>query len=349
MLYPLQFEPVYKDYIWGGRNLASLGKTLPPEGNVAESWEVSCHKNGLSIIANGEYKGMSLSELIARLGRTVVGSALPQKDLDKFPLLVKFIDAQSNLSVQVHPDDAYANAKENGEYGKNEMWYIVSARPGARLIYDVVPGTTRERLAAAIAQNKAESCLQSVEVKPGDVFNIPAGIVHAIGSGIILAEIQQSSDITYRIYDYGRTGRELHIEKALDVIDFNSAGRKPKCKGLELDLGNGSVKRIVVANQYFCTEIYTVKGVIREIADGRKFFIYVFLKGSGTILWDGGVLPVRSGETVLIPAAMGKHTMNGDFTMLKTYVPDLQNDVLQPLKNAGWTTEQIYSDVAGLV
>lgn len=348
MLYPLKFEPVYKDYVWGGRNLATLGKVLPPEGIVAESWEVSCHDNGPSIIANGEYKGTPLPKLISLIGRAIIGTALPQKDVDKFPLLVKFIDAHNNLSVQVHPDDAYANAKENGEYGKNEMWYIINARPGATLVYDVTPGTTREKFATAMAENKVESCLQSVEVSAGDVLNIPAGLVHAIGEGIILAEVQQSSDTTYRVYDYGRTGRELHFEKALDVIDFASAGRRAKYKGLELGLGSGSTKRITVANRYFCAEIYTIKESIHETADGRKFFIYVFTSGTGNILWDGGELPVRVGESVLIPASMGEYSLKGDLTALKAYVPDIQADVLQPLKNAGWSLEEIISEVAGL-
>jgi len=348
MLYPLKFKPLYKDYIWGGRNLASLGKVLPPEGIVAESWEISCHRNGSSIVANGAYEGTSLPELINSLGRAVIGTDLPQKDVDKFPLLIKFIDAQNNLSVQVHPDDAYANANENGEYGKNEMWYIVSAKPGAKLVYDVVPGTTREKFAAAIADNTVESCLQTIEVSAGDVINIPAGIVHAIGKGIILAEVQQNSDTTYRVYDYGRKGRELHIQKALDVIDFDSAGRRAKCRGLEVSLGSGCTKRIVVANRYFCTEVYNIKGSVRENADGRKFCIYIFTEGNGAIFRDEERLPVRAGESVLIPAAMGEYNLQGDFTVLKTYIPDLQADVIQPLINAGRTLYEIQSEVAGL-
>lgn len=348
MLYPLKFKPLYKDYVWGGRNLDTLGKTLPPEGIVAESWEVSCHEKGQSIISNGEYEGLSLPELIKLHGRTIVGHALPQRDVDKFPLLVKFIDAEDNLSVQVHPDDEYAFAKENGEYGKNEMWYIVSAKPGAKLIYDVVPGTTREKFAEALARNKVESCLKSLEVFPGDVINIPAGIVHAIGKGIILAEVQQSSDTTYRVYDYGREGRQLHIEKALDVIDFNSYGRKEKYAGLKLELSNGCTKRIVVANKYFCIEIYSIRGPINEIADGSKFFIYTFTSGRGVIQWNGGQLPVRAGESILIPAALGPYSLDGEITALKAYVPNLHTDVLQPLKDAGRAMKAIESEIAGL-
>lgn len=347
MLYPLKFKPLYKDYIWGGRNLASLGKILPPEGVVAESWEVSCHQNGFSIIANGAYEGVPLPELIGRLGAKIVGDPARRDGIYKFPLLIKFIDAENNLSIQVHPNDAYANANENGECGKSEMWYIIGAKPGARLIYDVVPGTNREEFAAAAFQNDVEGLLKTVEVTAGDVINIPAGIVHAIGKGIILAEIQQSSDTTYRIYDYGRTGRPLHIEKALDVMDFNSAGRKEKYAGLKLDCSSG-FKRIVAANRYFCTEIYSIKGAVNENASGSKFYTYIFTAGDGSIAWKDGESAVKAGESVLIPAALGNYTLTGDFTALKSYVPNLLTDVIRPLISAGNSMRDILSEVGGL-
>ncbi len=348
MLYPIKFKPLYKDYIWGGRNLETLGKTLPAAGIVAESWEVSCHKNGSSIIANGEYEGTTLPDLLGQLGRKLVGNSLLQKDVDKFPLLIKFIDAEDNLSVQVHPDDVYAFENENGEYGKNEMWYIISAKPGAKLVYDVFPGTTREEFADAVSKNSVESCLKTVEVFPGDVINIPAGLVHAIGKGILLAEVQQNSDTTYRICDYGRTERPLHIEKALDVIDFKSAGRREKYAGVELNLGNGCSKRIVIANQYFCTEVYNIAGIVNENADGGKFFIYTFTSGKGSIAWNGEELAIRAGESVLIPAEMGIYSLTGEFTALKAYMPDLETDVLQPLLNSGRSRSEICCEVGGL-
>lgn len=348
MLYPLKFKPLYKDYVWGGRNLEALGKTLPATGIVAESWEVSCHKNGSSIIANGEYEGKTLPELLGRLGRKLIGNYLPQKDVDKFPLLIKFIDADSNLSVQVHPDDIYAYENENGEYGKNEMWYIISAKPGAKLVYDVIPGTTREKFACAVSENRVESLLKTVEVFAGDVINIPAGLVHAIGKGILLAEVQQNSDTTYRVYDYGRTGRPLHIAKALDVIDFNSVGRREKYTGLGLDLGKGCSKRIVIANQYFCTEVYNIAGRVHENADGSKFFIYTFTSGNGSISWNGGEIAAGIGESVLIPAAMGMYSLAGEFTALRVYIPDLESDVIQPLKNSGKSIDDIFTEIGGL-
>ena len=351
MFYPLKFEPVYKDYIWGGRNLSRLGKKLP-DGIVAESWEVSCHPDGTSIIANGEFKGLPLPELIKRFGRSVMGSALSGKDMEKFPLLVKFIDANDNLSVQVHPDDSYAHEHENGEYGKNEMWYIMSAEPGARLIYDVSPGTDRKVFEEAVKAGTVESCLKTVEVAPGDAINIPSGLVHAIGKGIMLAEVQQNSNSTYRVFDYNRLDkngnqRPLHIEKALDVIDFNSAGRKEKYRGLEVICSSGFTKRYLVVNRYFSVELYAVDGTAVEGAYGDRFFIYTFIEGSGEILYKEGSLEVCAGESVLIPASLGAYSLAGRVKALKSYVPDIRRDVVAPLAENGYTMEDIYQHVGG--
>lgn len=352
MMYPLKFKPIYKDYVWGGRNFEKLGRVLP-DGIVAESWEISCHPNGLSVISNGEFAGMTLKELIDRYGRKVLGDALPDKDLKKFPLLVKLIDASNKLSVQVHPDDDYAFTHENGEYGKNEMWYIMSAKPGAKLIYDVIPGTTKETFAEAVKNNNIASCLKEVEVLPGDVINIPAGLVHAIGEGIMLAEIQQNSDTTYRVYDYDRTDsngnkRPLHIEKALDVIDFNAKNRKEKAEGLTVKLADNSYKTFYVANKYFSVELYNVDGAIEENPKGQKFHIYVFTEGHCVIESEGSKVEAVKGESILIPASMGNYKMVGNFKALKSYVPDLEKDVLLPLKEAGFSEEEIFDKVSGL-
>ena len=326
----------------------SLGKMLPPEGVVAESWEVACHQNGSSIIANGAYEGTSLPELIKRLGRRLIGTSLPQRDLEKFPLLLKFIDAENNLSVQVHPDDAFAQTNENGEYGKNEMWYIISARPAAKIVCGVLPGTTRESFAEAIKSSSIMNCLKTVEVSPGDIIYMPAGTIHSIGQGIMLAEIQQNSDISYRIYDYGRTSRELHIDKALQVINLAGGSPRDKYSGLELSMPDGCRKKIAVSSEYFCSEIYNVDGYVHELADGSKFFIYMFISGEGSIAWGREELPARLGESVMIPAALGEYTLKGQFTALKVYKPDLQADIIKPLRAAGIPDEVICSEIAGI-
>ncbi len=352
MLYPLKFNPVFKDYIWGGRNLQKLGKILP-EGIVAESWEISCHPDGISTVANGEYKDLPLPELIKKSGRQLIGSALPDSDLEKFPLLVKLIDANDKLSVQVHPEDQYAAVNENGELGKNEMWYIISAKPGAKLVYDIAPGITRSSFAKAVRENKIESCLKYIEVFPGDFLNIPAGLVHAIGEGIVLAEIQQNSNTTYRVYDYNRTDksgnkRPLHIGKALDVIAFGNAGRKEKYKGLSIKIAENCYKTYKIANKYFCVELYSINGTVEENADGSRFCLYVFIEGEGTIEYHGGAEHVNQGQSVLIPAFMGSYHICGNLKALKSYVPDLDKNVLEPLENAGYSKEDIFKNVSGL-
>jgi mannose-6-phosphate isomerase len=352
MLYPFKFIPAYKDYIWGGRNLEKFGKVLP-DGIIAEIWEISSHADGVSVVANGEYKGTPLTELLMKLGRKLVGNLLEEKDVKKFPLLVKLIDANDKLSVQVHPGDDYAKVHENGELGKNEMWYILSAKPGAKLIYDVKPGVNKDSFAKAVADNKIEDCLKQVEVFAGDSIDIPEGLVHAIGEGIVLAEIQQNSNTTYRVYDYNRTdkngnSRPLHIEKALDVIDFNSQNRKEKCTGLTVSLGPNMHKTFLIANKYFSVELYDINGKLNENADGSKFYIYVFTEGEAIINYQSGSEKLKAGESVLIPACLGNYSVEGSFKMLKSYVPDLHKDIISQLSGFGFTSEEIYCKVSGL-
>jgi mannose-6-phosphate isomerase len=350
MLYPLKFEPLYKDYIWGGRNLERLGKKLP-EGIVAESWEVAAHPDGMSRIANGEFKGMTLPELFESMKTELCGRALG--NIERFPLLLKLIDANNDLSIQVHPDDKYAAINDNGEWGKNEAWYIISAEPGAYLVYDVVPGTGKEEFEQAIKNESLEACLQKVPVEAGDIINIPTGVVHAICKGIMLAEIQQNSNATYRVYDYGRTDdkgrkRPLHIKKALDVTDFASEKRKPKYKGLSLPLNKSGHKKYLVANRYFCMELYEIDGTINENTNQDRFFIYLFLEGGAAISYPDGVMEALKGESVLLPASLGEYSVSGRFKTLRCYVPDIENNVIVPLRNAGYDINEISRNVAGI-
>jgi mannose-6-phosphate isomerase len=322
-LYPLKFFPVYKDYLWGGRNLEKLGKALPA-GIIAESWEISAHPDGVCTIANGEMAGLSFPDYLKRFGRDAIGRLLPEHYAAQFPLLVKLLDANQQLSVQVHPDDEYAGT-HGGGLGKNEMWYIIDAKPGASIIYGVRPGTTRESLGRAVREGRILDCLQQVRVAPGDVFDIPAGMVHGLGAGIVLAEIQQSSNLTYRIYDYDRIDaqgnkRPLHVEPALEVIDFQSAGREPKLQTAPVALGTVGTRARLVANDYFITELYEVNGTFPEQAEGERFFINIFIAGEGIIRYQGGVLPVKAAESVFIPATLGKYTVEGRLKFLKAYI-----------------------------
>ncbi|MEM7347125.1 MAG: type I phosphomannose isomerase catalytic subunit, partial [Chloroflexota bacterium] len=226
-IYPLLFTPVFRDYIWGGRNLETkFGRTIPP-GLVAESWEISGHPSSPTTVENGPFAGKTLPDLLTLLQEELVGHrAKPMLARGKFPLLIKLLDANQPLSVQVHPEDSYAQVHENGELGKTEMWYILHAEPDASLIFGLKPGVTPASFRQAIEAGTLETCLHYLPVKAGDAIFIPAGSVHAIMDGIILAEIQQNSDTTYRVYDWNRVGadgkpRQLHVDRALDVINFN--------------------------------------------------------------------------------------------------------------------------------
>lgn len=225
-MYPLKFHPVYKEKIWGGDALARLFGRRLPSNKVGESWEIAAHPHGQSIVSKGPLAGTPLAELLRSSPREIMGRT-PLADDGRFPLLVKLLDCNDWLSVQVHPDDEYARTHE-GDLGKQESWVVLYAAPGAQIVYGLQPGTTRAEFAAAIADNRVEQYLHKVNVKAGDVFSVPAGTVHALGRGVVVAEIQQNSDTVYRVYDWGRLGadgkpRELHVAKALDVIDFTRA------------------------------------------------------------------------------------------------------------------------------
>lgn len=348
MLYPFRFHPVYKNYIWGGRALADLGKRLPSSGIVAESWEISGHQNGCSIIANGHLTGASLQEAVRACGRALLGSILPENDTAGFPLLVKLIDARERLSVQVHPGEAFAGAHENGEHGKNEMWYVVAARPGASLIAGVLPGVGPGRFAEAIRSGTCLELLQTVPVRAGDAINIPAGLVHAIGDGLVICEIQQNSDTTYRIYDYDRRdasgqARPLHIDKALAVIDFAAAVRSPLIGGLFFEQ-EGLIRRVLVLNRYFLVEEQRISGQADFLADGRRFRTLTVLKGHGSLIYKtaGGAAAsefLRPGDSLLVPAQLGRWQVRGDLLMIVSQPADFLADAQALAAAAGSRTK----------
>lgn len=350
MLYPLKFKAVYKDYLWGGRRLAEYGKELPAEGIVAESWELSCHPNGPSVVAEGPWAGKELAELVQAHPDELLGSMASEKDRAKFPLLVKLIDASKALSVQVHPNDSYAFTNENGEYGKNEMWYVVSAPEGAELIAGVKRGTDKETLATAIEEGRCEELLQYIPVKSGDVINIPAGLVHAITEDLVIYEVQQNSDTTYRMYDYNRRGadgklRDLHVDKALDVTDFTNAGGKVRFSGLKLNKQPGETleRRILVVNRYFAVEEYILDGRANFDANGQSFNILTTLEGEASIHYgDGEEISLKRGETVFIPAQLGEWTLVGEEAkLICSYLPNLR--LLWPQMKEAAPVEQLDS------
>ena len=322
-LYPLTFAAVFKDYPWGGRNLETLlGRTIP-DGIVAESWEIAAHPNGSSLIAAGTLKGATLQEAMVAWGVDLVGSRNAD-DLaqGRFPLLIKLLDANRWLSVQVHPEDAYARVHE-GESGKTEMWVVVHAEPGAELIYGFVQGVTREKFAQAIEAGETERYLHRVAVKRGDVIFVPTGAIHALGPGILVAEIQQNSDTTYRIYDWGRP-RPLHIQKALDVLDFDLVEPTPL---QPTPIATAPIPTEVIGeSRYFRTERLKMAAgqSYAGNTDGRTLEIWGVLEGEATLKWSAGEpLTLPAVSWVLIPAGLGEFGVSAaqDATLLRVITP----------------------------
>ncbi|WP_040212133.1 type I phosphomannose isomerase catalytic subunit [Clostridium polynesiense] len=311
-MYPLKLESIYYDKIWGGRDLTLFRDNLP-EGDIGESWDVACHPHGTGIVANGIYKGKKLDQLIEERGEALLGSKISK---DHFPLLVKLINAKEKLSVQVHPNDAYG-FKHQGEPGKTEIWYVVEAFDNANLIIGT-NNCTKEEFATAIEEGNTEKYLNAIPVKKGEVYFIKSGMVHAIGEGVIIAEIQQNSDTTYRVFDYDR-GRELHVDKALDVIDFNLKGERRK--GLTVKC-QGYTKTYYALCEYFSLEEYDITDTVKETSDVERFYIFTCVEGEGEFLYEKGKEHISKGESLLIPASLGEYSLTGNMKVLKSYVPD---------------------------
>lgn len=313
-MYPLKFENIYFNKIWGGREFELFRNNLP-EGSLGESWDVSCHKHGVSIISNGKYKGMRLDEAINKFKDELLGTKISKS---WFPLLIKLINANDRLSVQVHPDDKYARQAE-GEMGKTEVWYVVEASEGASLVV----GTnecTKEQFAHAIKNSDFDRYLNKIPVKKGDVYFVKSGLVHAIGKGVVIAEIQQNSDTTYRVYDYNR-GRELHIDKALDVVDLTIKGEKSR--GIKIEY-EGYTKIYYCLCEHFSLELYDVQESFGEKSDSERFYIFTCVDGEGSIIYSGGEEKVNRGDSLLIPASLGEYDFKGNMKLLKSYLPDIK-------------------------
>ena len=303
-MYPLKFKPRYVQKMWGGRKLATiLHKSLPP-GSIGESWEIYDFPPGVvdgstdwisSEVANGPLTGKTLHELATTSGRELLGDVAPLPPHGQFPLLIKFLDAREDLSVQVHPDEAYAKANP-GAHLKNEAWFIVQADAGSRILKGLKPGITRQRFAQAVEKNSMESAIESITVKPGDCFYLPSGTVHALGAGILAAEVQTPSDTTYRVHDFNRidpsTGklRTLHVQKAMECIDF-SQGPPEKSPGPEL----------AKCEQFSIRKVEAQKGEILPIPGGEPIILMI-ISGSGEI----GSTSFAAGDTILLPALLGK-------------------------------------------
>lgn len=321
MLYPLKFKPLFKERIWGGDALRRvMGKHLPAGKPIGESWEISGVEGDVSQVANGKLKGNDLNELVEVYMGDLVGERIFERYGEEFPLLIKLIDAQDVLSIQVHPDDELA-ASRHHSYGKTEMWYIVDAEPGAAIYLGFERQVTREEYLAAVADGTLASLLRRIEVRPGDAYFIPAGEIHAIGKGLLIAEIQQTSDITYRVDDWGRVDasgkpRELHTELAVDAIDFG----EPRDNNITVaPVANTPV--LMKRCPYFTVNVLRVEGgVARDYTQLDSFVIHMCLSGGFEVRAGGSVETLRQGETILIPADMDEVTLAGNGTLLEIYV-----------------------------
>jgi len=326
MLYPLTFETIFKDKIWGGQKIKTiLGKDFSPLPNCGETWEVSDVEGNVSLVKEGTLKGKSLRELVEQYKGELVGKHVYDKFGDRFPLLIKFIDANDDLSIQVHPNDELA-AKRHSGFGKTEMWYIMQADEGAKLNSGFNREVTKDEYVKAVADNSIQDILNIESAKPGDVFFLPAGRVHYIGKGLLLAEIQQTSDTTYRIYDFDRvdatTGqkRELHTEQAVDAIDYHHYDHYKTQYEKKLNESVNAVK-----SDYFVTNVLNFdEEVEHDYTHIDSFVILICVDGSLTIEAKGGYsVSLKMGQCALIPASVNNVTLvpDGSMTVLETYVP----------------------------
>ncbi|WP_304066820.1 type I phosphomannose isomerase catalytic subunit [Pedobacter glucosidilyticus] len=322
-LYPLKFKTIFKDKIWGGQKIKTvLGKDFGNLPNCGETWEISGVKSDVSVIANGPLAGTSLAALLASEKENLVGKSVYDRFGDEFPLLVKFIDANEDLSIQVHPDDELAKKRHNS-FGKTEMWYVIQADEGASLIAGFNQKVDRALYLEKFNEGKLTDILNKEDIKADDVFFLPAGRVHTIGKGLLIAEIQQTSDITYRIYDFDRVDdkgnkRELHVEEALDAIDYNfydsykTAYKKEK-----------NTPTPLVSCPYFTTHVLDFEtSVMRDYSALDSFVIHVCVSGSYILKYGMEELPVSMGDCILIPAGTQKIELstNEGFKILESFV-----------------------------
>jgi mannose-6-phosphate isomerase len=327
-IYPMTFEPVFKAYLWGGRNLERLYGRKLPAGIVAESWEVSAFPGAANRIENGYWKWRTLGDAAAELGGHFLGTVVRERFGGKFPLLIKLLDANQDLSVQVHPDDAYARLHENGAWGKSEMWYVLAAAPDSELIAGLAPGVTRASFESALTSNQLETQLQRIKIQPGDVLNIPAGTIHALLAGVVAAEIQQNSDTTYRVYDWNRKDqagqtRPLHIAQALEVINWGTIYPgvvRPQVS----EAGEGILREGLVDSPLFTVERITLQAgaAYRGRCDGTSFEIIGCMAGDGQVRWSGAPLALKAVRFTLLPAILGEYRLQATTTStwLRVYI-----------------------------
>jgi mannose-6-phosphate isomerase len=317
-IYPLQFEAILKERIWGGEKLKSVLNKPITSSITGESWELSTVEGDVSVIANGDYKGKALTDLINEYPNEVLGTAVYKRFGNQFPLLFKYLDAREDLSIQVHPNDELAKKRHNS-FGKTEMWYIMQADQDARIIVGFKEDSSSKEYLEHLENNTLVSILDDVKVKSGDVFFLETGTVHAIGAGLVVAEIQQTSDITYRLYDFDRKDaqgntRELHVDLALEAINYNKVNTfKEYTK--EVNQSN-----TIVDCPYFTTNFLPLDGEKAMTKTGETFTVYMCIEGSFEMEHNKVKYNYKKGDTVLIPAAMNEFVLSGKASILEIYI-----------------------------
>jgi mannose-6-phosphate isomerase len=317
-LYPMQLKGALKDYIWGGQKLKSVFKKQTPLEQVAESWEVSDRKEGESIIENGLYQGHSLKEVVKLLGKDLIG-----RRSKEFPLLIKLIDANDTLSVQVHPDDA--KAKQLQAQPKNEGWVILDALPKSALFLGVLEGVDKDQIGKAIGQGYLENILRKCNVKKHEAVFVKAGTLHAIGKGCLILEVQQNSNTTYRVYDWGRKGKDgqprpLHIDESMECLDIESRPILQKPEKIEQIEENE--RYLVLETPYFIIEKWVVKDEVEIPHSSHSFEVFFTLEGQGTLI-AGELVPMEFGKTILVPAKIKKIRLKAKshLAVFRIYLP----------------------------
>ncbi|OAZ05369.1 type I phosphomannose isomerase catalytic subunit [Flavobacterium succinicans] len=317
-LYPLQFDPILKERIWGGEKLKSLLNKPIVSSITGESWELSTVEGDCSVIANGDLKGTTLMQIIEEQPLDVLGTRVFHKFGKQFPLLFKFLDAREDLSIQVHPNDALAKKRHNS-FGKTEMWYVMQADPKSRLIVGFKEDSNPTEYLQKLESKEILTILDTKEVQKGDVFFLETGTVHAIGAGLVIAEIQQTSDITYRLYDFDRKDaqgntRELHVDLALEAINYKKVNTQKEYSKTS-NHSNG-----VVVCPYFTTNFIPLDGKMEVTKDKESFTVYMVVEGSCMLKIDDEEYDYKTGDTVLIPAALQLFTLSGKASILEIYI-----------------------------
>ena len=316
--YPLQFEPILKERIWGGEKLKTVLNKPITSNITGESWELSTVDGNVSIVSNGILKGQALTDLIENYPEEILGTEVFKRFGKQFPLLFKYLDAKTDLSIQVHPNDELAKKRHNS-FGKTEMWYIMQADDAARIIVGFKQNSNAKEYLQHLENNTLVDLLEEIKVKTGDVFFLETGTVHAIGAGLVVAEIQQTSDITYRLYDFDRRDadgnlRELHVDLALDAINYNTVDTQKRYNKVQ------NKSNEIVDCPYFTTNYFPLDGTSNVSKSNASFTVYMCTDGTFELKQDAAVHTFKKGDTILIPATITDFTLVGKATLLEIYI-----------------------------